>query len=419
MRSLLLLMLASCTHDVAVYDRVNVPKARDLDILFVLDDSGDRGVYDRMASQLDVLESRLREVDGQLPSLHVGVVTTDLGTRGARDSIAGPRVGSCAGDGDAGRLVTFQGGRPVPSGAYLEDLRGSDGTRIRNFDSDDLVTELARLTAPAPGTANAGCEFEQPLEAMRRALDPLTNPGFIRPGAMLSVVFLTTEDDCSFARGALLDASDPTLGPLSSFRCTEQGVICDGDDPRRPGVRTSCRPREGSPYLVDVSEYQTFLAGYKKSPRDISVSAVAGARAPFEVRDLGVPTLAPSCQGPGGAARPAVRIGALVDAFGGALVDGCTQDAAYQQLTAPILRPQRSCFPNLRRDDGEDCAVIEIATGARTELPRCTDASKGTCWYTYADEAACPGGDHVGIAIRRGDGAAPASSRIEATCYAR
>jgi len=409
------LVLASCTHDLTVYDRASVRPARDLDILYVFDDSADRGTYDRLAAQLDVLQSRLQDVDGQLPNLHVGLVTTDLGTRGARDPLAGPRLGSCAGDGDGGRLVTFQDGRPVPGG-FLEDLRGPDGTRLRNFSSDDLRLELARLTSPARGTANTGCEYQQPLEAMRRALDPLTNPDFLRPGAMLSVVFLTPEDDCSFARGALLDPLDGSLGPLSSFRCTEQGVICDGDDPRRPGVRTNCRPREGSPLMVDVSEYRTFLEKLKPNPRDVVVSAVAGARDPFEVQDLGTPSLRPSCQGAFGWARPAVRIGALVDGFGGALIDGCTQDAAYQQIAAPIVSRQRSCLPDLRQADGEDCTVIEYAGGAQAELARCADGGPRPCWHTLTDAAGCPDGDHLGIAVDRGDTTAPARSRVEATC---
>ena len=418
--AMLLLVLASCTHDLAVYDRITVRPARDLDVLFILDNSPDRSSYDQMAAQLDILQDRLRDVDGQLPNLHVGTATTDLGTRGTKD-VLGARVLNCAGDGDAAKLTKLGAGI---TGSYLEDLRGPDGTRVRNFASNDLKLELSRLTNPAAGTANTGCEFEQPLEAMRRALDPFVNPGFIRPSAMLAVVFLTTEDDCSFARGALLDVNDTSLGPLSSFRCTEQGVVCDGDDPRRPGVRTNCRPREGSQFMVDVAEYKTFLQGYKKDPRDVSVSVVAGAPSPFEVRDLGVPTLAPSCQGPGGMAWPAVRLAAFADAVGGTLINTCTQENAYQQITAPIVSRQRTCFPSLGQEDGEDCSVLEIAPGvAPVELTRCpagnTNTGSAPCWYTYTDAAACPTGDNVGVAVRRGSAAAASGSRIEATCYAR
>ena len=419
MRALLLLLLASCTHDLAVYDRVTVKPARDLDILYVFDDSFDHGSYARMASQLDVLQARLKDVDGQLPNLHVGVTTTDLGTRGAKDPLARPAFDSCAGDGNAARLVTFGAG--LPSRAYLEDLRGPDGTRVRNFDSNDLGLELGRLTNPAPGTANSGCDFVQPLEAMRRALDPFTNPDFIRPHALLSVVFLTNDDDCSMNRAAMLDPADASLGPLSTFRCVEQGVVCDQPDPRTPGVRTNCRPREGSPFMVDVSEYRKFLEKYKTDPRDVMVSAVVGARDPFEVRNVGVPWVADSCQGPGGTAKPAVRIGSLVDSLGGVIVDACTQEAAYEKITAPIVGRQRTCFPNLRRDDGEDCTVTETIGATQAELPRCADGGGGPmpCWYTYADAAACPGGDNVGIGIRRGNTTAPARSRVEATCFVK
>jgi hypothetical protein len=419
MRALMFLVLASCTHDIAVYDRVDVKPARNLDILYVFDDSADRGSYDRMASQIGVLQERLKEIDGQLPNLHVGAVSTDLGTRGTKD-VLGPPIVNCAGDGHAGRLVSFNPatGGFRPTGGFLEDVRGPDGTRERNFESEDLALEISRLTNPAAGTANTGCEFEQPLEAMRRALDPRNNPGFVRPNAMLAVVFMTTEDDCSFKTNALLDPNDPALGPLSSFRCTEQGIVCDEPNWREGGVRTNCRPLEGSQLMVDVSEYKTFLEKFKPNAKDVVVSAVAGARTPFEIRTVGVPTLLPSCQGAGGAARPAVRLGSLVDSFGGVMVDGCTQDDAYQQLTTPILNRQRTCFPNLRRDDGEDCDVFEIAAGARTELPRCTDGNtSAACWYTYADANACPDGDNVGIAIRRGNTTAPAGARVEATCF--
>ena len=415
MRALLLLALASCTQDVAVFDQVDVKPARDLDILYVFDNSAARGAYDPMASQFGDLQARLASVDGQLPSLHVGVVTTDLGTRGRLDATAGPPVGRCAGDGDAGKLVAPGGG--LTFGGFLEDLRGAGDTRIQNFDSS-LEVALGRLTNPPAGTANTGCDFPQPLEAMRRALDPATNPDFVRPGAMLAVVFLTSQDDCSLARGAMLDPANAALGPPFSFRCTEQGVICDPDDPRRPGMHTGCRPRDGSPFMVDVADYQRFLTQLKPDPGDVVVSAVAGPRSSFEVADIGVPALLPSCRGPGGSAMPAVRLGALVDGFGGALVNGCTQDAAYDQIAAPIVNRQRSCFAHLRQSDGDDCTVTEIAGGVQTALARCGDGG-APCWTTYVDAAACPGGDHVGIAIRRGATAAPANARIQATCFAR
>lgn len=404
-------VLVACTHELTVYDQVDAEASRALDILYVFDNSADRGNYDRMAAQLEELRSQLTTVDGSLPSLHVGVVTTDLGTRGTRDPQPGPGFGHCVGNGDAGALTTFGAG--LTFGRFLQDQPGEGDRRIRNFDAG-LDAALARLTNPAASIASTGCEIGQPLEAMRRALDPAVNPGFVRSDAALAVVFLTNKDDCSLARSAMLDPFDTSLGASIPFRCTEQGIACDGGDLRTPGTRANCRPREASPFLVDVSEYRTFLAELKPDPADVAVAAVAGPRGPLQV--AAGPTLAPSCQGAGNAALPAVRLGALVDAFGGALVDACTQDAAYQQIAAPIARRQRACFPDLGA--ARTCTVREVTAAAAAELPQCTDTSARPCWYRYVDASTCPAGAHVGLGVDRGGARPPASSRLQATCDA-
>ncbi|MGE0403804.1 MAG: hypothetical protein AB7T06_44260 [Kofleriaceae bacterium] len=408
------LVLAGCTHDIETYKPLDVQKARDLDILFVIDDSTDRATYDVMAQQIDVLQSQLSSVDGQLPSLHVGVVTTDLGTSSTDDDAPlRPTVMGCLGYGKEAKLQKF-------ASTITDPYLSVDRTGAKNF-TGDLAAELAKLTNP--DMPPAGCEIEQPLEAMRRALDPATNPGFLRDGALLSVVFLTNEDDCSLKTGALLEPLDASLGPLASFRCTREGVICDPDDPARPGRHDNCRPREDSQFVAPVGPYIDFLAGLKADRRDVSVSAVGGSRTDFIVRDFGQPLLNPSCSGPG-LAYPAVRIGAVVDAFGGTLVDSCTQADAYQQIATPVVNRQRSCFPSLAMSEMNDCSVTEIAGDTETDLERCPnddvgDVGAGPCWYAYTDAAACPSGANIGIAIRRGSAAAPADGRIEARCFVR
>ena len=408
------MVLAGCTHDIETYKPLAVQPARELDVLFVIDDSPDRATYDVMAQQLGVLQTQLASVDGQLPSLHVGVVTTDLGTSSTDDDAPlRPTVMGCFGEGKAGRLQSFSS---TITDGYLADERDASGGRTRNY-TGDLAAELAKLTNP--DMPPAGCEIEQPLEAMRRALDPATNPGFVRDGALLHVVFLTNEDDCSLKTGALLEPLDTSLGPLSSFRCTREGEICDPDDPARPGRHTGCRPREDSRFVAPVGRYIDLLAGLKADRRDVTVSAVAGPRADFIVRDFGQPLLHPSCSGPGGLAYPAVRIGAVVDAFGGTIIDSCTQADAYAQISAPVVTRQRSCFPALAAAEMDDCTVTEIAGDTETDFARCGDGDAGPCWFPYADAAACPVGDNLGIAIKRGSAAAPTSSRIEARCFVR
>jgi hypothetical protein len=66
---------------------------------------------------------------------------------------------------------------------------------------------------------------------------------------------------------------------------------------------------------------------------------------------------------------------------------------------APVT-PARSDGPA----DGDNCTVTETTGGVETELARCGDGGS-PCWIRFVDPAGCPGGDHVGIAIRR---AAPA-----------
>jgi hypothetical protein len=367
-----------------------------------------------MEKQIDVLQAQLASVDGQLPSLHVGVVTTDLGTSSTDDAAPlRPTVMGCFGAGKEAKLQKFES---TITDGYLSDERDEAGGRVKNY-SGDLATELGRLTNPS--MPPVGCEIEQPLEAMRRALDPATNPGFLRDGALLNVVFLTNEDDCSLKTGALLEPLDATLGPLTSFRCTREGVICDPDDPARPGRHLNCRPREDSRFVAPVGQYAEFLAQLKPDRRDVTVSAVAGSRTDFIVRDFGQPILNPSCSGPSGLAYPAVRIGALVDQFGGGLVDSCNQTDAYQQLATPIVNRQRSCFPTLAMAEMDDCSVTEIAGDIETDFDRCNEGDAGPCWYAYADAAACPSGENLGIAIRRGSIAAPANARVEARCFVR
>jgi hypothetical protein len=407
-------LAAGCTHDIESYKPLEVQPARELDILFVIDDSDDRARYDVMAQQIDTLRSQLASIDGQLPSLHVGVVTTDLGTSSTDDPTPlRPVIMNCLDSGKQAKLQKFES---TITDSYLSDERDASGGRAKNY-TGELATELAKLTNP--DMPPAGCEIEQPLEAMRRALDPATNPGFLRETALLHVVFLTNEDDCSLKRNALLEPLDASLGPLTSFRCTREGVICDPDDPARPGRHDNCRPREDSQFVAPVGQYIDFLADLKADRRDVTVSAVGGSRTDFIVRDFGQPLLNPVCSGPGGLAYPAVRIGAVVDAFGGSIVDSCTQTNAYAQLATPVVDRQRTCFPALAKAEMDDCTVIEIAGDTETDFAKCNDGDAGPCWFAYEDAAACPSGANIGIAIKRGSGAAPANGRIEARCFVR
>src|SRR5690606_18070119 len=80
-----------------------------------------------------------------------------------------------------------------------------------------------------------GCGFEQQLESMLKAVTPSSsavsfvmgtqgqadraNAGFLRPDAMLAVVVLTDEEDCSAADAELFNPSSGVYGGSLNLRC--------------------------------------------------------------------------------------------------------------------------------------------------------------------------------------------------------
>jgi len=298
-----------------------------LDILFVVDNSGSMAEeQDKLVAAFDGFITELAtRAGGTLPSLHIGVVSTDLGTP---YSISG-----CSGSGDDGVLQdTPRGACSGPSDRYIVDEPAAGGGRTVNYGGtlDDVFGCIAPL-----GTN--GCGFEQPLEAMRRALGGGVpeNAGFLRADAALMVVIVSDEDDCSASDPAMYDPSgEVTFGPLASFRCFEFGVRCDPDEPRVLGTKTSCVSREDSAYMYSVQSYVDFLHGLKPSGRVVVVGLV-GAAAPVAVEssETGGPRLVEVCGSADGAASPAVRHHMLLQSFPARATTGSICDAS---LAAPL-----------------------------------------------------------------------------------
>jgi len=291
MRSSLLgaaICVAACTTtDVVVgnvQDVAAIPAVinSDLDVLFVVDNSPSMiEEQQSLARNFPRIIDSLATLDGGVPNLHVGVVTSDMGTTGslAPDLPAPPigvGAGSCAGRGGDGMLV--QGA--AVSDRFITDVHSADGTRAVNYSGalGDAFGALALVGAD-------GCGFEQHLRAMRRALDGnATNAGFLRPTANLAVVIIGDEDDCSVADPALFGPDTSTLGPLQSYRCTRFGVTCSPDDPSQPGPRTDCAPRTPPSYVDEVAPFADFLVDLKGDPRKVMLAAIVGDPAPVALR---------------------------------------------------------------------------------------------------------------------------------------
>jgi hypothetical protein len=378
--------VADVPSDLSVVPPVEVPVAvnRNLDLLFVIDDSESmKNEQDALAEKFRLLIQQIESAEYGTPNLHIGVVSTNMGGL----VYLGDPIGGCEGDGAGGQLQNTprpQDGETVascagPTDRYIVDEAGEDGQRVVNYEGtlDQTFACVARL-----GTN--GCGLEQPLEAMRRALDGSVpgNQGFLRPDARLAVVFVTDEDDCS-ARGdapEFLDLARADIGGRSDHRCFTHGVVCDGSAPEGEGAFEGCVPAEGSPYLVDVSEYVKFLLGLKKNPRDILVAGIVGENTepivvgahPDVDNDFQVKQ---SCfSGPDDleGAFPPVRLRAFFDAFD---VERRRQESICTDLTDALTNigdfigppPEGACLPSSLVDRDEstpglqaDCVVAEV-----------------------------------------------------------
>lgn len=371
---------------------------------------------------------------GGLPSIHLGVVSTNVGARGG----VGPGQ-PCSDEGDDGRLRAaprIAGCTPPTDVPYILDVSDADGNSRRNYQGalEDTFACIAAL-----GTS--GCGLEQPLEAMRRALDG-RNGDFLRPEAYLGVVFIGDEDDCSMTTPDFVTGDDADLGPLqTSWRCFEWGVTCEPGIDRAAGkTYENCRPRANSPFLADPAVYADFLRDLKADPAKIVVAGIIGPTTPVRSvsTDDGV-ALAPACTAPGEeeGAAPAIRLGALIRAFPGnraSTTSICENDLtpALEQIAAIMTKlfgnPCLEGVPDLTdvRPDAPglqlDCAVTEISAPRTLDeqqlvLPRCAmdpaapdavaAASPRPCYAVVEDATCTRSAHHLAVLVERPAGTAP------------
>jgi len=399
---------------------------RNVDVLFVVDDSGSmadkqQNLADNFPNFVNVLAAT---VSGGFPDLHLGVVSTDMGTLTSSSSIPAPGIGTvgqggCANTGKSGNL---QLGQAVNvTGSFISDIKLTDGTRDKNYTGDlsSTFANMAKLGA-------TGCGFEQPLAAMRAALDNNpANAGFLRPDAALVVVFLTDEDDCSVRDPALFGPENATVGPLQSFRCTRFGVTCtDGgatsDAMNVVGPKSGCSANPTSTLIDDVTPFRDFLLGLKSDPRKIIVGGIIGNAEPVAVElrtinGMSLPALAHSCSFDGTSglevADPGVRMQQFLDQFPGrsATATVCQNDlssvlADIGQLTSLAIGTPCLTAPLADSDPATpglqpDCIVEDVVGSDKTPIPPCP--ASPTCFSIVPDAAQCPAFDNLRIDITR------------------
>lgn len=411
-----------------------------LDVLFMVDDSSSMAALQKkMSDQLGTFMDILVDPStGLLPDMHVAVVSSSFGA-GAFEGVS-----QCPHDlkypgNDGAKFLQGPGGPGAGRCTMLhrgaQFLDTGDGVKTHpNYDGD--VRDAFRCIALI---GEGGCGFESQFESVyyalaREASTGPDNTGFLREDAVLAVVMLTNEDDCSVpSNSALLNpgiisVSDPSgMGALRNYRCNEFGHLCKGSppphgypDPIPPGgvtLQDCVSAEDKSPKTDDAGGFldeshghlftvndMTDLFGQLKPthPGDILVAAIAGPPTPYRVlletnpykTDEAIPMIDHSCTYPTDDkdnpeyADPAVRINQWVHTFGanGLFYPICAPELKnamtgiankiHQKLGASCISTNVAWKNPDNHDDGHNCQVSRKVVDVDTKEPTATNVDE-------------------------------------------
>ncbi len=314
----------------AVESDAGVLVGRDVDLVLLIDNSSSMfGAQLALARELPRLVRGLvtGDSDGDprtapyvpVRSLRVAVITTDMGVLGVGSAPGESGLGGCGGSTNAAEIMRAYYGddgifvrtpnTQLASAGYdcdfdgdgVPDELGTDGSpHFLSFGPHSPGDELEARAACYAIRGTTGCGFEQHLEALLKATtpssaptrfhaapgdvgrerghgdDPLTNGGFLREDAILAVVVVSDEDDCSTGDPLMFDRQapppytepDPTGGTLNS-RC-----VRFGDEPL--ANNPSASNGETISLVHPIARYAEGLLALKDDPRDIVFALIVG-----------------------------------------------------------------------------------------------------------------------------------------------
>ena len=442
---------------------------KDVDILFVIDNSGSMAEEQALLSAnfkafIDVLER-----DDVKANYRIGITTTDSGNpRCPNTTPEGGRLGlsSCV-DRAENQEFSFNDEDfsfacsdfcqkddsqiKIKPTTTAEDATAKPRTWLQNIEGEtnvegvDSMVEAFQCFGPQ---GVAGCGVESHLESMYLALaassdEKSKNYGFLRESAILSVVMITDETDCSFNPATKeiftnnqVFWADPIndVAPTSAT-CWNAGVQCTGEGPtysechaenydikRKPGAA------DADAVLLPISKYVNFLQGIEDAKRatgapdtEVLVSLIAGVPTgygegtPLVYQDSDDPDfqqdfgIGPGCVLPSGdpmiadqTAVPPVREREFAEAFevddARNLYSICQTDysgALKSIADALIEQIKPACMPSCVRDldtstpfADADCQLFdELVDGSQTEIVPCEEVQG--VWTAPAGATAC------------------------------
>ena len=418
---------------------------RAADILFVIDNSGSMGEEQGILAANFPQFINVLEGEQVGASYRIGVATSD--EIGLRATSCRQRLGDFLWEGALGPNDEFLSLDERQSGCLsacefddiaLSSLPDADGNPVfgpwieRSGGTTNLPSGVGMadaLKCLGPQGIN-GFGYEAPLESMRRIIEENVD-GFVRDEALLAIIFVTDEADCSMpfqnVDTMFTSLGEPFWADLedrpTSSACWKAGVTCLGG----PGAYDACVPVDkgwdGLPVedpnqsvLYPLDRYIEALQAVSDRKEaaggngTVSVAVISGVPEDYPqggeliYRDSADPIfnseygIGPGCAYgtetlgdlPG---IPPVRLKAFAEAFAGErrnLFSICSADyaVALEQIAEDIaLLGSRSCVPGCAYDanpfvDGlqPECTVVEQrgeGSGGDLDVPSCVVTNDG------------------------------------------
>jgi len=287
--------LNPCTIN-GVAQNVPVNPQRALDLLFLIDDSPSmREEQAKLAEQVPRLVSLLLsggvDTDGvskpvgdfpAVESLHVGIITPDLGystvpmtnyTAGSGASFDFNPTPACMRNGGSGKagfmqVTGFEGAARTMCTANTppEDTLYLNYPE-QGFTESDFIDDVECVTGQGADPNEWGCGFEQQLESILASDRNSANSGFNRDDALLAVILITDEDDCSTTDPRVFDVEERSSNPY-------QGPFAD--PPTDSLVQYNLRCLAHKEALQDLKRYVDGIAALKTDPSQVVFAAITG-----------------------------------------------------------------------------------------------------------------------------------------------